>query len=184
MLAGTGIEIVTYDGYRDPAEGETSYFDNAALKARALSAQLRDAGIVANVLADDSGLEVRTLGGRPGVATAYYGGNGLTWAQRRAALLDELRSQGATDRRCRFVCALHFIGSDDRELATFATVEGEVATEDRGEQGFSFDPIFVYSPAGKTFSEMSEPEKNAVSHRAIATAAFVAGWAFQEQLPS
>ena len=178
MLAGTGIEILTYEGYRDPAEGETSYFDNAALKARTLSRQLREAGIVANVLADDSGLEVRALGGRPGVATAYYGGNDLTWAQRRAALLDELRSLGATDRRCRFVCALHFIGADDRELATFATVEGEVATEDRGKQGFSFDPIFVFSPLGKTFSEMSESEKNTVSHRAIATSALVAACSF------
>jgi XTP/dITP diphosphohydrolase len=135
---------------------------------------LRDAGIAANVLADDSGLEVRALDGRPGVATAYYGGAGLSWAQRRAALLDEMRRLGATDRRCRFVCALHFIGAEDREIATFATVEGEVAREDRGAQGFSFDPIFVYPPARKTFAEMTDAEKNAVSHRAIAVAAFAA----------
>jgi len=125
------------------------------------------------VLADDSGLEVRALGGRPGVATAYYGGVGLSWAERRAALLEELRRTGAGDRRCRFVCALHFVGDDDRELATFATVQGEVAAEDRGVAGFSFDPIFVYPPAGKTFAELSEGEKNAVSHRAIAVTALV-----------
>lgn len=138
-----------------------------------MHAQLREAGIAANVLADDSGLEVRALGGRPGVATAYYGGADLTWAERRAALLDELRRGGAGDRRCRFVCALHFVGEDDRELATFATVEGEVAREDRGEGGFSFDPIFVYPPAKKSFAELTEEEKNAVSHRAIATTALV-----------
>ncbi len=127
------------------------------------------------MLADDSGLEVRALGGRPGVATAYYGGAGLSWAQRRAALLAELRTSGTGDRRCRFVCALHFVAADERELATFATVEGIVADEDRGEAGFSFDPIFVYPPADKTFAELSESEKNRVSHRAIATRALVAG---------
>ena len=178
MLAGSGLELVSYDDYRDPDEGETSYFENAALKARTLHAQLRDAGIAANVLADDSGIEVRALGGRPGVATAYYGGAGLTWAQRRAALLDEMRGSGAADRRCRFVCALHFVGADEREIATFATVEGEVAMEDRGEQGFSFDPVFVYPPAGKTFAELSDAEKNAVSHRAVAVAALIAGCLF------
>ncbi len=174
MLAGTGIELAVYDEYRDPVEGETSYFDNARLKALALHAQLRDAGITANVLADDSGLEVLALDGRPGVATAYYGGAGLSWAERRAALLAELRDLGATDRRCRFVCALHFVGADDRELGTFATVEGEIAMEDRGDAGFSFDPIFVYPPAGKTFAELTDEKKNAVSHRAIALKALVA----------
>lgn len=125
------------------------------------------------MLADDSGLEVRALDGRPGVMTAYYGGDGFSWPKRRAALLDELRGTGATDRRCRFVCALHFIGADEREIATFATVEGEVATEDRGGAGFSFDPIFVYPPAGKTFAELTEVEKNRVSHRAVALAALI-----------
>jgi non-canonical purine NTP pyrophosphatase (RdgB/HAM1 family) len=168
------MEIASYDDYRDPVEGETSYADNAAAKARALREQLRAAGIDAPVLADDSGLEVAALGGRPGVTTAYYGGTGLTWAQRRAALLGELRRAGAVDRRCRFVCALHFIGSDDREFGTFATVEGEVAAEDRGEAGFSFDPIFVYPPAGKTFAEMTDAEKNRVSHRARAVESLIA----------
>lgn len=143
-----------------------------------MHAQLRAAGIAGNVLADDSGLEVRALGGRPGVATAYYGGADLTWAERRAALLAELRDLGTADRRCRFVCALHFVGADERELGTFATVAGVVAEEDRGAAGFSFDPIFLYPPAGKTFAEISESEKNGISHRAIATAAIVAGIRF------
>jgi XTP/dITP diphosphohydrolase len=170
LLAGSGIELLTYDAYADPVEGVSSYFDNARLKARALWEQLRAAGMTANVLADDSGLEVRALDGKPGVATADYGGPGLSWAQRRAALLDELRQHGAVDRRCRFVCALHYVAVDEREIGTFATVEGEVATEDRGGAGFSFDPIFVYPPAGKTFAELSDAEKNAVSHRATALA--------------
>ena len=130
------------------------------------------------MLADDSGPRGRALGGRPGVITAYYGGADLTWAERRAALLAELRGSGTADRRCRFVCALHFVGADEREFATFATSQAWSRTEDRGAAGFSFDPIFVYPPAVKTFAEISEAEKNAVSHRAIATAAIVAGIGF------
>jgi XTP/dITP diphosphohydrolase len=169
LFAGAPFELATFDAYEDPVEGDTSYADNAALKARALHAQLRRAGLTANVLADDSGLEVRALGGRPGVLTAYYGGPGLTWSGRRRALLDELaRSGGGADRRARFVCALHFIDAAGRELAAMGTVEGEIAPEERGELGFSFDPVFFYPPAGRTFAELSAAEKNRVSHRAVA----------------
>ena len=175
LLAGSGIELVGFDAYRDPVEGDRSYFENAALKARALHEQLREHGIDANVLADDSGLEVRALDGAPGVVTAYYGGPGLSWAERRRALLDALAVRDTTDRSARFVCALHYIAADAREIATFATVEGAIADADRGELGFSFDPIFYYPPAHKTFSEMTAAEKNGVSHRAVALAALLGG---------
>lgn len=175
LLEGTGIALHGFAEYRDPIEGETSYFDNAALKARALHDQLRERGISAAVLADDSGLEVRALGGAPGVVTATYGGEGLSWAQRRDVLRSALDACATADRAARFVCALHYIGADDREIATFATVGGAIATEDRGDLGFSFDPIFEYVPMRKTFSEMSAAEKNAISHRAVAFAALVAG---------
>jgi XTP/dITP diphosphohydrolase len=172
LFAGAPFELATFDAYVDPVEGDTSYADNAALKARALQAQLGRAGVPGNVLADDSGLEVLALGGRPGVLTAYYGGPGLTWRERRRALLDELAASGeGTDRRARFVCALHFIDVDGREVATTGAVDGEIAPEERGELGFSFDPVFFYSPAGRTFAELSAAEKNRVSHRATAVAA-------------
>ncbi len=159
-----------YDDYAAPVEGDSSYADNAALKARALHAQMRAAGRPGNVLADDSGLEVAALGGRPGVLTADYGGAGASWHERRRKLLDELAASGSADRRARFVCALHFIGADGRELATTATVDGVVPDEERGELGFSFDPVFVYEPASRTFAEMTAEAKNAVSHRAVAAA--------------
>jgi XTP/dITP diphosphohydrolase len=130
--------------------------------------------VAGNVLADDSGLEVLALGGRPGVLTAYYGGPGLTWSDRRRALLGELAACGdGVDRRARFVCALHFIDATGRELATTGTVDGEIAHEERGELGFSFDPIFYYPPAGRTFAELTAAEKNRVSHRAAAAAALL-----------
>ena len=104
LLAGTGIELLDFPGYRDVVEGEADYAENASLKARALREQLLSAGIEAAVLADDSGLEIDALDGRPGVITAYYGGANLSWPQRRKYVLDELGLQLHPDRSGRFVC--------------------------------------------------------------------------------
>ncbi|HEY0396327.1 MAG TPA: non-canonical purine NTP pyrophosphatase [Candidatus Elarobacter sp.] len=177
LFEGTPFALETYERYEAPAEGDASYTANAALKARALWEQLRAAGRPGAVVADDSGLEVFALGGRPGVLTAEYGGQGLPWTERRRLLRAELRACGAADRRARFVCVLHFIGRDGREFATMATVDGEIAPRDRGAAGFSFDPLFLYPPAGRTFAELPETEKNRVSHRAIAAAGLVAALA-------
>jgi XTP/dITP diphosphohydrolase len=122
------------------------------------------------VLADDSGLEVDALDGRPGVITADYGGAGLTWAQRRRVVLDELAALGEVDRSARFVCYLHFIAADGTAVTAFGDVRGRIATEERGVARISFDAIFAYGPDGRTFAELSPEEKNAVSHRATAVA--------------
>jgi XTP/dITP diphosphohydrolase len=170
LFAGTDIELATFPGYVSPEEGETSYADNAAIKARALHAQIIASGQTGAVLADDSGLEVYALGGRPGVMSAYYGGTEATWPQRRAMLLAELTALGGHDRRARFVSIVHFIDANGREFAAMGTVDGEIALAERGDAGFSFDPVFLYTPAGRTFAELTEEEKNRVSHRAIAVA--------------
>jgi XTP/dITP diphosphohydrolase len=115
---------------------------------------------------------VFALDRRPGVLTAYYGGPDLSWAARRHRLLEELTGIG--DRRARFVSALHFIDEDGREFATMGTVDGVIASQERGELGFSFDSVFEYPQAGKTFAELTAEEKNRISHRAIASAALVA----------
>jgi XTP/dITP diphosphohydrolase len=173
LLEGTGIELLEFPGYRDVVEGETGYPENAALKARALRDQLLSAGIEAAVLADDSGLEIDALGGRPGVVTAYYGGAELTWAQRREYVLSELSRLDAGERTARFVCYLHFIDEDGAETAVDAAVDGTIATRERGGSGFSFDPIFIYPAAQKTFAELTATEKNNVSHRKRAVAALL-----------
>lgn len=168
LLADTEYEVCTFDGYVDPVEGDDSYVDNAVLKSETLAAQLRAAGIAADVLADDSGLEVMALDGRPGVVTAYYGGDHLTWHERRIVVLDELAASGSADRSARFVCYLHVTAADGSARSSFGEVFGTIATEERGDLGFSFDPIFVYEPTGQTFAEMTDEEKNRVSHRANA----------------
>jgi XTP/dITP diphosphohydrolase len=166
LFAGTGWEIELYAGYREPVEGESSYAENAALKARALRAQLVRAGRAdAAALGDDSGIEVTALDGRPGVLSARYGGEGADWPARRRLLVAELDATGSADRSARFVCALHFIAADGSEYAIRRDVEGKIVTQERGLAGFSYDPVFEYPPLGKTFAELSEEEKNAHSHR-------------------
>lgn len=169
LFVAAPFALASFPGYISPVEGDVSYARNAALKAHALHAQLREAGMPAYVLADDSGLEVDALDGRPGVLTAEYGGEGATWNERRHALLAELAHLPAGEaRRARFVCALHLIDDSARELTTHGAVEGEIATEERGARGFSFDAIFFYPPLARTFGELTPDEKNRVSHRAVA----------------
>ncbi|MGB8265366.1 MAG: RdgB/HAM1 family non-canonical purine NTP pyrophosphatase [Candidatus Velthaea sp.] len=174
LFAASPFQLETFAGYDDPLEGSTSYAENAALKARALHAQLQRAGRPGAVLADDSGLEVYALDRRPGVLTAFYGGAGASWAVRRAKLLEELEHSGSRDRRARFVCALHFIDEAGREYAALGTVDGAIAREERGSEGFSFDPIFWFAPAERTFAELTAHEKNRVSHRAVAVTGLLA----------
>jgi XTP/dITP diphosphohydrolase len=166
ILERRGIEARAYEGYREPVEGGTSYADNAALKARSLAAQLREAGISAPVVADDSGIELAALDGGPGVLSARFGGPDARWDERRRLLVEAADRAG--DRRARFVCALHYIGRDGSEIAAGAHVDGEVPARERGDGGFSYDAVFRYPPVGLTFAELPEEEKNAVSHRARA----------------
>lgn len=172
-MAPADWQLTTFAQYREPVEGETSYAQNAALKAHTLAAQLRSGGIPGAVLGDDSGLEVRALGGRPGVLSARYGGVDAGWPQRRALLLEELRASGARDRSARFVCALHFIDDDGSEIGVQRALDGEIATAECGEAGFSYDPIFWYPPLGRTFGELSAAQKDAVSHRGLAVRALL-----------
>ena len=178
-------DVVAFEGYVSPIEGETSYRENATLKAHVLATQLASAGTRGAVVADDSGLEVAALDGRPGVLSARYGGEYTPWPVRRQSLLDEMaaaisRAHSATEvpasvarpesfaRSARFVCSMHFIGADGREFSAEASVDGSIAFDERGDRGFGYDAIFYYPPLDKTFAELTEEEKNSISHRAIA----------------
>jgi len=119
-----------------------------------------------DTLADDSGLEVLAMNGRPGVRSARYAGAGAGDGARIRKLLDEMK--GIADRRARFVSAV-CISRAGLPLAQFrGEVEGEILREKRGEGGFGYDPLFLYPPLGRTFAELPLAEKNRVSHRARA----------------
>jgi XTP/dITP diphosphohydrolase len=165
LLAPYRVEVRMWDRYEAPEESAQTYAGNAAIKARALRDQLAGAGVRGDVLADDSGLEINALGGRPGVESARYLGSEATWEQRRASLLREVAQSGSRDRGARFVCCLWYISSDGKEHATEGVVRGELSKDERGELGFAYDPIF-YDPAEHaTYGELSEVAKNKISHR-------------------
>ena len=174
ILAGSPLELETYPDYVDVIEGESSYVDNALLKARALAQQLRDAGISAAVLADDSGIEVEAMDNRPGVLSARYAGEDASWDRRLALMLDELRHTPDERRDGRFVCVMALVLPDGTELTGKGIVEGTIARETHGSGGFGYDPIFFYPPRGCTFAELTAQEKNHVSHRRRAAGALLA----------
>lgn len=168
LFSSYGVEIFTFPEYIEPEETADTYAGNAAIKAHALHEQLSGAGIHADVIADDSGLEIAALGGRPGVYSARYGGPNATWAQRRADILLEVAESGTDDRRARFVCALCFIDADGFELISEGVADGELSRDEHGQLGFGYDPIFYDPSEHATYGEISEAEKNTISHRAKA----------------
>ena len=164
LLAGFEIvprpaSVGEVDETADTLEG------NARLKAVAVAAA---AGEVA--VADDTGLEVDALGGRPGVWAARYAGEGATYADNVVKLLSELDGVPSGEaRRARFHTVAMAAWPDGREIVAHGTVEGEISLEARGEGGFGYDPVFVPDDSGgRTFGEMSADEKNSMSHRARA----------------
>ena len=173
MLAGSSIDLDTFDEYVDPEEGEESYVSNALLKARALRDQLARAGIRAAVLADDSGIELDALDGAPGVLSARYAGETTPWPQRLETMMNEVRGLPEDRRGARFVCVMALILPDGREIVVQGDVRGRITTELRGSNGFGYDPIFFYPPIDKTFGEIPEAEKNQLSHRGRAARAML-----------
>jgi len=184
LLDGLGYTLTSlrdHPGAHLPPEGETSYRDNALEKARAGAR----AAPTAVTLGDDSGLEVDALGGRPGVASARYGGPGLSDAERTRRLLGELGS--ATVRSARFRCVLALVAPWGEEAMVEGTVEGVLTDAPRGTHGFGYDPIFLIPELSRTFGELSGPEKDRLSHRARAVAAarpILARWAARLRQPS
>ena len=152
------IEPVIEDG--------ATFEENASLKAVAISQRLP--GLA---LADDSGLEVDSLGGAPGIYSARYAGPEANDANNRAKLLVALAEKGqAASRRARFRCVLA-LAEKGVVIATFdGTVEGSIVSHERGSGGFGYDPLFVADGFRRTFAEISQGEKNRVSHRAAAVA--------------
>lgn len=165
-LAPLGFETAALSDFPpvpEPEETEPTFRGNARLKADYYFERL---GVAC--LADDSGLEVDALNGRPGVHSARVAD---TDPQRIAALLSWIRQaesqRGPLPRTARFVCAICLRLADSR-IEVEGTVEGEIIDAPRGSRGFGYDPVFLHPPNGRTFGELSRSEKNRLSHRARA----------------
>jgi XTP/dITP diphosphohydrolase len=160
--AGLPIELLPRPADVDEVEETGATLEeNARLKAVALC----DAtGLPA--LADDTGLAVDALGGAPGVRSARFAGDDVTYADNVAKLLEVLREVPPAERQARFATVAIARFPDGREVAAIGTVEGTIATEARGDGGFGYDPVFTPDEGdGRTFAEMSAAEKHRVSHR-------------------
>jgi XTP/dITP diphosphohydrolase len=154
------------DGVDTPPEDGDTYAANALIKARAAAAATGRAAI-----ADDSGIEAEALDWRPGVRTARFAGEHATDGENLA----KLAAEAPAGTRLRYVCVLAHVDADGTERTFEGTTEGRVADAPRGEGGFGYDPLFVPDdgPAdGRTMAELSDDEKDAISHRGRAARAF------------
>lgn len=142
-------------------ENGNSFAENAEIKAKAVAAFAEGA----IVLADDSGLEIDYLGGEPGIYSARYLGEDTPYSVKNQNLIDRLAGVPDQDRTARFVCAIACVLPDGRLFTKQATIEGRIGYEERGANGFGYDPIFMVPEYGRSTAELCEEEKNEISHR-------------------
>jgi XTP/dITP diphosphohydrolase len=168
LLAPHEIVALPDDVTLPPETGET-FEENALDKARAATAATHLPAI-----ADDSGIAASALGGRPGVRSARFAGDGAGDEENLAKLLAEVPADG--DRGVAYVCALAYVTPDGDERVFTERCEGELAHEPRGSGGFGYDPAFVpvAGDDGRTMAELGVEEKDAISHRGLAARAFLA----------
>jgi XTP/dITP diphosphohydrolase len=170
LLAPLGFEIITQGalGIAPAAETGNTFEDNALLKARHAA---RAANLPA--MADDSGIEVDGLHGRPGVYSARYAGAAASDADNNALLLAELAGRPPAARLARYRCVIAYVRFADDPAPVYArgVWEGRIATDPAGSGGFGYDPLFIPAGLDITAAQMSPADKNAVSHRAQALAA-------------
>ena len=170
LLLPLKTEVLSLADVRVDTEFEESgntFAENARLKAIGYSRLVQFP-----VLADDSGLEVEALGGRPGIHSARYAGPGASDEDRVRKLLKELESSGG-ERNARFVCSLALAQGGRLLLESEGECRGTIAKEPRGTNGFGYDPIFLFPALGRTYAELSQAEKNIHSHRSRAVASLL-----------
>lgn len=162
LLSGLPLALATLDdlpAIEAPEETGRSFAENARLKATYYSSVT---GLP--VVAEDSGLEIDALGGRPGVESARFGGARTTYPEKFVLLYEELRRTAAAESRARFVCALALVVEGAVIFEAEGTVEGQIASTPRGDGGFGYDSIFYYPPYGCTLAEAGD-RKALVAHR-------------------
>ncbi len=155
--------LLDYPEVPDVEETGDTFQENALLKAETIA---KEFGTL--VLADDSGLVVKALHGQPGVYSARYAGEEKNDAKNNAKLLIELADMTGSDRQASFHCSLALAKPGTESLVIDGELEGVIAGVPKGDNGFGYDSLFYVSEKGRTLAELSENEKNEISHRAVA----------------
>ena len=172
LLAPFGFDLVAQStlGVETPEETGKTFAENALLKARHAAATTN-----LPALADDSGIEVDALGGRPGIYSARYAGEGASDQANLRKMLDEMRDVPAPQRTARYQCVIAFVATakDPRPILASGTWEGTLLSTPRGLGGFGYDPIFVPRGFERTAAELDPGEKNSLSHRGQALSTLV-----------
>lgn len=156
---GIDIEII---------EDGDAFEDNALIKVRAIQPFVKDSEMI--IMGDDSGLSVDALDGAPGIYSARYAGEDVTYRDNNEKLLKAMRDVPEEKRGAEFVSAIAMILPDGQELTVRGTVRGRIAFDFMGEEGFGYDPLFIVEETGKSYAQMAPEEKNDISHRARAVA--------------
>lgn len=154
--------------WEDAVEDGSSFLENAEIKAYDLYVRLKKKELLQDgdiIMADDSGLSIEALSFGPGIYSARFLGENTPYPEKNKRILEMMKEASSKSSYAYFTCAIVAVLSDGRSLKTEARCEGEIAKEIRGEAGFGYDPIFFIPECGKTAAELSEEEKNKVSHR-------------------
>lgn len=169
MLEPLGFHVrslLDLDEQIEIEENGTTFAENAMIKAETVHARL---GIP--VISDDSGLEVDAMDKAPGVYSARFLGYDTAYEVKNQFIMDQVKGK---TRSARYVCAIAYVEKDGTAHVFTGVVEGEIADHARGDKGFGYDPIFYYPPYAATLAEVSEKQKNAISHRGRALAQLIA----------
>ena len=185
MFEAAGLNLITLADlglYFEAEESGNTFTHNATQKATETAAFLKESAHAATgeyakllspyniaVLADDSGLKIDALGGEPGVDSALYLGRDTPFADKCQSLLDRLIATPDDKRTARFISVMVCVMPCGSRLVAEGTIEGRIAHALKGEGGFGYDPIFHYPPYNKTMAELTQDEKNRISHRGQAT---------------
>lgn len=164
MLEPLGFEIQSLLDLPAPIDIEetgTSFEENALIKARCIYEQLH-----IPVISDDSGLAVNAMNGEPGIYSARFMGYDTSYELKNKAIIERVKQ--SDDKGAQFICAIAYIEATGKEHVFTGVVEGSITETIIGEQGFGYDPIFYYPPFETTLANVSEEQKNSVSHRSRA----------------
>ncbi|MBQ8597261.1 MAG: RdgB/HAM1 family non-canonical purine NTP pyrophosphatase [Lachnospiraceae bacterium] len=164
VINGEAVEVVSMKEAgidTDIVEDGASFAENAVIKAQAVAAFAPDA----IVMADDSGLEVDHLNKEPGIYSARYLGEDTPYSEKNANIISRLEGVPVEERSARFVCAIAAALPGGEVLQSLETIEGYIGYEERGDHGFGYDPIFMVPSYNKSTAELTEEEKNEISHR-------------------